>query len=216
MVRVDLDEKKLAELREAVRPYLKPKRYSHTLAVEEEAAYLGSIFLPEEVNALRASALLHDITKKDELEKQLHYCSEFGIIYDIADLGSPKIFHAKTGAALAARDFPEYTDEVILSGVRWHTTGRPGMTLFESLIYLADYVEKTRTFGDCVTLRRYLYGGLSDPSVDRTEHFFRTMVMSFDMTIRQLLEEGSPIDRDTVGARNGFIAALKERSEAKE
>ena len=210
MERAVLSEEKLAFLREAVRPYLKPKRYLHTLAVEREAAYIGSLYLPDEIDALRAAALLHDITKRDELEKQLQYCSEFGIIYNIADLGSPKLFHAKTAAALAARDFPDYTDEVVLSGVRWHTTGRAGMTLFESIVYLADYIEDTRTFPDCIFLRRYFYGGIADPSVDRTDHLNRTMVLSFDLTIGALLREGMPVDPDTVAARNGFIAALEK------
>ena len=70
------------------------KRYLHTLAVEEEAARLGELFLPDRINALRAAALLHDITKRDDLEKQLQYCSEFGIIYDVLERSSPKLFHA--------------------------------------------------------------------------------------------------------------------------
>ncbi len=210
MERKELSESKLAELREAVRPYLKPKRYLHTLAVEEEAARLGALFLPERVNALRASALLHDITKKDDLEKQLQYCAEFGIIYDIFDRNSPKIFHAKTAAELARRDFSDYVDDEIISGIRWHTTGRAEMTLFETIVYLADYIEKTRDFEDCVVLRRFFYDGISDPAADRRECLVRTMVLSFDMTIRQLLSDGAPIDGDTIGARNRFLREAAE------
>ena len=163
MERKELSCESLAVLRERVRDYLKPKRYLHSLAVEEEAARLGELFLPDRINALRASALLHDITKRDDLEKQLQYCDEFGIIYDVSEKSSPKLFHAKTAAALARRDFPEFTDDEIISGIRWHTTGRAGMSMFESIIYLADYIEKTRTFPDCVVLRRYFYGGINDP-----------------------------------------------------
>ncbi len=53
------DEASLRALAEAVRPYLTEKRYAHTRAVEREAARLGEIYLPDRVNALRASALLH-------------------------------------------------------------------------------------------------------------------------------------------------------------
>ena len=210
MERKELSCESLAVLRERVRDYLKPKRYLHSLAVEEEAARLGELFLPDRINALRASALLHDITKRDDLEKQLQYCDEFGIIYDVSEKSSPKLFHAKTAAALARRDFPEFTDDEIISGIRWHTTGRAGMSMFESIIYLADYIEKTRTFPDCVVLRRYFYGGINDPGVNIQEHFLKTMIMSFDMTMRQLLADGAPIDKDTVGARNRFILELEK------
>ena len=61
---IKITEKMLAELRERVKPYLTDKRYLHTLAVEEEAAALGSVYLPSDISRLRAAALLHDITKK--------------------------------------------------------------------------------------------------------------------------------------------------------
>ncbi len=210
MERIELTDEKLSVLRERVRDYLKPKRYVHTLAVEEEAARLGELFLPDRINALRAAALLHDITKRDDLEKQLQYCSEFGIIYDVSEKSSPKLFHAKTAAMIAGRDFAEFVDGEIISGIRWHTTGRAEMTTFESIVYLADYIEKTRTFPDCVELRRYFWDGINSPGVDRDGHFKKTMVLSFDMTIRNLVDEGQPIDRDTIAARNRFLLELRE------
>ena len=79
-VTVDLTERDLDALREAVRTYYTEKRYGHALCVEEEAARLGEIFLPGRIHALRAAALLHDITKKFDLEKQLKCCADFGII----------------------------------------------------------------------------------------------------------------------------------------
>ena len=84
------------------------------------------------------------------------------------------------------------------------------MTEFESIVYLADYIEKTRTFPDCVELRRYFWDGVAEPGSDVAEHFKKTMVLSFDMTIRNLIEENAPIDRDTVAARNRFILELRK------
>lgn len=198
------DETTLRALAEAVRPYLTEKRYAHTRAVEREAARLGEIYLPERVNALRASALLHDITKKESVEKQLQLCREFGIMTEEADLLSPSVFHAMTGAAVAGRDFASFTDPEILSGVRWHTTGHAGMTVFESVVYLADYIEETRTFDDCVRLRRDFYGRL-DGGVDPMEALRDTMIESFDLTLAGLMRDGAPIAADSVAARNWFI-----------
>ncbi|MBQ2545739.1 MAG: nicotinate (nicotinamide) nucleotide adenylyltransferase [Clostridia bacterium] len=205
-----LDEAALGELSERVKPYLTPKRYAHTKSVEREAASLGALYLPEKIPSLRASALLHDITKKEDAEKQLQICREFGIIAEDTDLLSPAVFHAKTGAAVAARDFADFTDEEILSGIRWHTTGRADMTLFECLVYLADYIEETRTFDDCVALRNEFYTRIG-AGEDREEVLVDVMIRSFDFTIAQLLEAGQPVAAESVAARNGFLIRKARR-----
>jgi len=205
--KITVTEEMLSALREAVKAYQTGKRYNHTLAVEREAKALGEIYLPEDVNRLRAAALLHDITKIYDTEKQLKTCEEFGIIIGTGEIAAPKLFHAKTGAAVAERDFPDFADPDIISAVRWHTTGRAGMSVFEMLIYLADYIEDTRTFEDCVVLRNQFYTGIAgakDPC-ERLEVLRKTMITSFDMTVKCLIGEGALVDRDTVEARNWFI-----------
>ena len=195
-------------LREKVRPYYTEKRMVHTLAVEKEAEKLGRIYIPEEIERLRAAALLHDITKKADEKKQLQYCEEFGIIVRTDDMLSPSVFHAITGAAVAERDFSDFADSEIISAVRWHTTGRAGMTVFESIIYLADYIEETRDFEDCVRLRTYFYDRSSQGD-DPYAVLRDTMVYSFDMTISMLVSDGALIDCGTVSARNYFVAERK-------
>ena len=133
-----ITEEYLNALRERVRPYMKEKRYLHALSVERECERLGKMYLPDKVMKLRAAALLHDITKMLSLENQLKLCRLFGIMYGTTDLLSPKLFHAKTAAEMIKRDFPDLADEEIVSAVRWHTTGRRGMTLFEGIVYLSD------------------------------------------------------------------------------
>lgn len=209
-------DRELAELREAVKPYLKPKRYAHTLAVEEEAAALADIFMPGDESfssKLRAAALLHDITKKLELESQLQICSEFGIIIGEYDTLSPKVFHAKTAAAIIPRDFPDFADESVIRAVRLHTTGAADMKLADMLLYLADYIEPTRSFGDCIELRKIFYNKIKKAE-NESERLFalcETLVLSFDMTLRGLIEDGAVIARETTEARNHFIAVLAAR-----
>ena len=210
MTRKNLTEEDLARLAELVKPRLTEKRYAHTRAVEKEAARLGEIYLPERIPALRASALLHDITKKEDTEKQLKICAEFGIITDETDRLSPSVFHAMTGAAVASRDFAEFTDGEILSGIRWHTTGRAGMSIFESIVYLADYIEETRTFDDCVKLRRDFWGRI-EKGDDPREVFDEIMIESFDLTLAGLIRDGLPIAADSVAARNDRLLKLHLR-----
>ncbi len=205
--KITVTEEMLASLREAVGAYQTGKRFNHTLAVEREAAALGELYLPEDVNRLRAAALLHDITKIYDAEKQLKICEEFGIMIGTGEINAPKLFHAKTGAEVAKRDFPDFADPDIIGAVRWHTTGRAGMSIFEMIIYLADYIEDTRTFEDCVILRDQFYKGIeaAESLEERLEVLRKTMITSFDMTIRCLISEGALVDRDTLEARNWFI-----------
>lgn len=210
--KIILSKENIETLAELVKPYLTEKRYEHTLSVKREAERLGEIFLLDEVNRLAASALLHDITKKADAKKQLQYCEEFGIIIGKDELYSPAVFHAITGAEVAGRDFPDYTDDEIISGVRWHTTGRDGMTVFESIIFLADYIEETRTFDDCVAVRKYFYDHIS-LCADKLKVLRETMVYAFDLTVKGLVDDGGIIDGHTVAARNFFIISGKQNQD---
>ncbi len=201
---------KLEALREKIREYIGGKRLKHTYAVETEIGELSKIYCPEKEYELRVAGLLHDITKELPLEKQLQLCNEFGIIYTELDKTMPKTFHAKTAAELAKRNFPELVNDEILSAIRYHTTGREDMTLSEQLLYLADYIEDTRTFKDCVELRVYFYSRLKKAKQNgkALDLLKETMLLSFDMTIRDLLENQAPVHIDTVKSRNAFLASL--------
>ncbi len=197
----------LDELRASIQNSMSPKRYTHTCAVERMVARLCELFCPECTTELRAAALLHDITKEESLEKQLQLCREFDIIVQSGDVLAPKTFHAKTAAALIGRDYPVFASETVVSAVRWHTTGHADMTLGEQLLYLADYIDDSRMFPDCVRLRNYFWR--ADPAAmdenARMAHLYDTLIMSFDMTMRHLLDENATISLDTILARNALI-----------
>ena len=196
---------KLTELRERIREYISDGRYLHTLAVERECAALADLYGLDANTSrqLAYAALLHDITKEKNTEQQLRLCAEYAIPFGEEDRHAPKTLHARTGAALAAAHFPALADETVCGCIRWHTTGRAGMTLPEKLLYLADYIEDTRTFPDCVELRRCFYANIG--STDRFRLLDDVLIMSFDMTIRDLSENGSIISLDTISARNDII-----------
>ena len=194
-------------IRDIVKNFVSEKRFSHTLGVEKEAYNLGLIFMPKKAEKLRLTGLLHDITKDFTTEKHLELCAEYGIYIDKNSL-VPKLLHSKTGCEFAYRMFGDkVVDEEIRSGILYHTTGREKMTLFESIIYLADYIEETRTFEDCVKLRDYFYNNIKSAVTydDKIEVLRKTMVLSFDYTIKNLIDEGKVIDKDTINARNYFV-----------
>ncbi len=190
-----------------VKTFESEKRYNHTLGVQKEAYALGLIFLPDKADKLALAGLLHDITKDFSLEKQLSLCDEYGISINRENI-VPKLLHAKTGCEFAKRLFGEQVvDKEVYDGIYYHTTGRGNMTLFEIIIYLADYIEEGRQFEDCVLLRRFFYDNIekAQGEEEKFEALRKAMVMSFDLTIKNLIDEGKQIDSDTVNARNYYL-----------
>ena len=209
-----ITEEMLASLREAIKPSLSPKRYKHTLAVEEEAKEIAKLYLPQNITEIRAAALLHDITKECTSKEQIALCRRYGLPVTDVDLASPKIFHAKTAAAVVADRFPLYATDEVLDAIAKHTTGAKEMSLFAKILYLADYTEKTRTFEDCLRLRSFFW---EKPIANMTEeerlmHLDRTLLLSFDMTIACLIRDGEAIAPETTEARNALVLKFSKHT----
>ena len=197
----------LAALRETVLREMSPKRFAHTAAVEDMVIRLATLYCPEEIPALRAAALLHDITKEYDVRTHMTLLTQAGETITPGDEFSHKTFHARTAALLIPESYPDFNCETVVNAVRWHTTGRAGMTLTEKLLYLADYIDQSRLFPDCVRLRAFFWDARPEKMTaeEREAHLRSTLIMSFDMTMRALLSEGAVISPDTALARNQLV-----------
>ena len=80
-------------------------------------------------------------------------------------------------------------------------------SLTEKLLYLADYIDESRTFPNCVLLRRFFWDAkpAALPLDERLALLHKTLILSFDMTVRDLLSENALIAQDTVLARNDLL-----------
>ena len=210
---IEITEAVLDALRDTVKGSMSPKRFRHTAAVEDMVARLCALYCPEHTHEMRAAALLHDLTKELNAEEQISLCHRYGLAVTAQDLLSPKTFHARTAEAKIRQDLPQLATPLILNAVRWHTTGREDMTLTEQLLYLADYIDESRTFPNCVLLRHFFWD--ANPAElsaeDRLELLKKTLILSFDMTVRDLLTEGAPIAADTILARNRLLESAKDK-----
>lgn len=84
------------------------------------------------------------------------------------------------------------------------------MGLCEKLLYLADYIEPTRDWDSCVALRKFFKKELPDIKDDPKKlqrHLDRTMVLSFDLTIAELIGSGAVISLKTAAARNQLLTS---------
>ncbi|NCB74736.1 MAG: nicotinate (nicotinamide) nucleotide adenylyltransferase [Clostridia bacterium] len=144
----------LAWLRENSYIYLDEKRIPHVAGCEQEAVRLAERWGADKGLAAEAG-ILHDITKKLLGSEQLILCEEYGIITDVDEKTNIKLLHSKTGAEFARDKFGICSE--VYSAIYWHTTGRADMTLLEKIIYMADYIEPTRSFEGVEELRRLAY-----------------------------------------------------------
>lgn len=204
---IEITEKMLDGLRERIMESMSPKRFVHTVAVEEMVVRLAALYCPDQTLPLRAAALLHDVTKEKKTAEQVELCRELGLNVSEEDLLAPKTFHAKTAAALIPRAYAEFAHPTVVDAVRWHTTGRAEMSIPEKLLYLADYIDESRTFENCVRLRRFFWDAHPEDmgEKDRLTHLRETLLLSYRFTIEDLIAEGFPVAIETIEARNRLL-----------
>ena len=146
------------------------------LGCEAEAVRLAERW-GEDVGDAAEAGILHDITKKLEKPEQLLLCGKYGIMVDAIEKESSKLLHAKTGAFLARERFG--VSERVRDAIYWHTTARPGMTLLEKIIYMADYIEPNRDFEGVEKLRDLAYADLDE-----------AMILGLEMSIEDIRSYG--------------------------
>ncbi|MBQ7680088.1 MAG: bis(5'-nucleosyl)-tetraphosphatase (symmetrical) YqeK, partial [Butyrivibrio sp.] len=93
--------------------------------------------------------MLHDCAKNLSEQEQLQFCRKHHIDVTEVEEENTALLHAKNGEWMSAHKY-HIDDPEILGAIRWHTTGRPGMTLLEKIIYVADFIEPNRKKLECL------------------------------------------------------------------
>ena len=109
-----------------IRKMLKPSRYKHSRCVMERAVELAEKNGADVIKA-KLAGLLHDIMKNVPEKEMLQFIEDSGIILLYADLCAPQLWHAIAGAAYLKEKLG-IDDPDVINAVRYHTTGRAGMS----------------------------------------------------------------------------------------
>ena len=196
-------------IRSSIPSFLSGKRLEHTFSVEREALKLAEILFPysgidkKYLSDISAAALLHDITKYLPEEEHTRILKENNVDIDCIKDKSTAILHAKTAPFVAKEKFG--INDIVFSAIFNHTTGKENMNIFDKIIFIADFIEETRTHKSCILAREYFYNNISTCK-DKTEILDKTIIMSLDSTLSYLNETGAVIDTDTIKARNFLLA----------
>lgn len=187
----------IEDIQEKLRKKLKGSRYVHTLGVEYTSVCLAMKY-GENLETAELSGLLHDCAKEFPEKKLIQICRDHGERISKMEYQNPFLLHGKAGACLA-RDKFGIDDANILNAIRYHTTGRPGMTLVEKIVFVADYIEPNRKKADNLTeLRRMAFENLDE-----------TVLRILEQTLDYLIRTGKEIDRHTVITRDYYKKLLR-------
>lgn len=137
-----MKEPDLRKIRRSMENKLDHKRYEHTLGVAYTAAALAMRY-GEDMHEALLAGLLHDCAKCMSNDKRLAICEKYNIAISEAERKNPFLLHAKVGSFLAMKKYG-VSDKNVINAILNHTTGRPGMSLLEKIIWIADYIEPGR------------------------------------------------------------------------
>lgn len=133
------------EMREAIRPLMSEERYRHSLGVEKEAERLARRW-GEDPEKAAIAGILHDCCKEMPLPEALQIMRRSAIMTEIDFREQPQLIHGFAAAEILGRY--GVRDKDIENAVRYHTTGRAGMSRLEKIVYLADLTEEGRHYPD--------------------------------------------------------------------
>lgn len=137
-------------LRAIVKGMVSEKRYLHTLGVEKASVYLAQRYGADPDKA-RTAGILHDVCKGLDRAAALQLIAGSDIISDINFPDTPNLLHSFAGAEYIK--LLGVTDPDIVNAVRYHTTGRAGMSRLEMCVYLGDMISEERDYPDVDAMR---------------------------------------------------------------
>jgi predicted HD superfamily hydrolase involved in NAD metabolism len=186
------------EALEIVKKQLTEHRYQHTIGVMETAIALAEQY-GADVKKVELAAIFHDYAKFRPKEEMKRIILEQNMPKDLL-LYNTELWHAPVGAYLVEKEVG-IKDVEILDAIRYHTSGRPDMTLLEKVVYVADYIEPGRIFPGVDEVRELAKQDLN-----------KALIKALQNTIQFLMNKNQAIYPDTFYTYNSLIMELKGES----
>ena len=187
------------EMRVLLRQSLKPKRYEHSVRVYETAKKMAEHYHAD-VKKVAVAAMIHDCGRQISKEDSVAKAKELGITVDPVEAAQPILLHAKLGVYYAVHKYGVSPDDSeVLDAIRYHSTGTADMTDTAKIVFLADLIEPGRDFEGVESIREASFQDLD-----------KGMLLSYDNTIRYLLEDGLLIHPDAIAGYNQMAAKIRK------
>lgn len=165
---------------EILEELLDDNRLKHSIGVSKLARELGLRY-GEDAVLLERAGLLHDAAKCIPYSDAIIMCDELEADIDSVERTIPALVHPKLGAELVKCMFG-ITEGKITSAIRCHTVGKPDMTLFDKIIFVADMCEEGRSFFGVDEIRRTAF-----------ENIDKAVLMCIEKTVEFNLKKGAVV-----------------------
>lgn len=182
---------------EIIRQRLDPYRFYHSMCVADCAKKLAKKYGCDEGKAYTAG-ILHDVMKNTPHDEQLEFLKKLNVKLCDVELANPKLYHAISGAYYVKNEL-KIDDESIFNAIRYHTTGRAGMSLLEKIIFVADFVSEDRN-----------YNGIDEIRAASEENLEKAMMIGLDFTIKEIVDKKQSLHIDSVKTYNELILEVEK------
>lgn len=187
----------IEDYKKIIKDRMSKKRYIHSLNVAKAGIQLAERY-GGNVEKIKIAGILHDITKEMPYDEQLKIIQKSGIILDNVQAFSPKTWHAISGSACVKTEL-NITDSDIFNAIRYHTSGRAGMSLLEKIIFVADFIGEERDYKGVEIMRAKAKRSLEE-----------AMLYGVSFSIQDLTQRQCAIDRNTLDLYNELIIQADE------
>ncbi len=167
-------------------------RLAHSYGTAEEAASLARHY-GVDASLAYVAGLLHDVAKgrcEFGLQKM---ADQYQIEADCIEMKNPELLHGKIGAVMVETELG-IDDEEVLSAIRWHTTGRAGMSMLEKIVYIADLIEPGRCFEGIDDIRCLAYQNIN-----------KAMLSALTQVMRFIADKGFALHPNSVMAYQDIL-----------
>jgi predicted HD superfamily hydrolase involved in NAD metabolism len=182
-----------------VKSQLTEHRYVHTLGVTDTAIELAKRYGADQHQA-ELAAIFHDYAKFRPKEEMKQLIISQNMSKDLLDYNA-ELWHAPVGAYLVEKE-AGITDRDVIDAIKYHTSGRVGMTLLDKIVYLADYIEPGRTFP-----------GVEEVRETAKENLECAVIQAVRNTISFLMKKNQTVYPNTFFMYNDLILQYKEKME---
>lgn len=169
---------------------LSPERFEHCVNVSLMAEKLAKTYGVDS-EKIKLAGLLHDICKEKSDEENISILKNNGYFGNVDEINTIKTLHGPAASFLLKEKY-NINDTEILNAVRYHTTGRKNMSLFEKIIFTADYISSERDWSDVEKIRNKAFENIDEVVLIKSVTAIKKCVNNFqsiDINTAELYNE---------------------------